>query len=195
MFSLTHSLILASQSPRREQILTMLGFEFSIVPSGVDEEIPPGLAAEQVPEALAQAKALHISREHPDALVLGADTLVMLDDRILGKPSTAAEALEMLRFLRSRTHRVYTGVALALAGNITGSATDCSEVTFATWGDVELEDYIRSGEPMDKAGAYAIQGRGAFLVDGLQGCFFNVMGLPVQRTLSLLAPYRAGGSA
>ncbi len=190
MFSLTHPLILASQSPRREQILRMLGFEFSVLPSGVDETTPPGLKPEEVPEALARDKALHVSREHPEGLVLGADTLVMLGDRILGKPSGPEEALEMLESLNGRRHRVHTGVALALAGKIVGSGTECTGVAFAEWDRPSLEAYVRSGESLDKAGAYAIQGRGAFLVRGIEGCFFNVMGLPVQRTLGLLQPYR-----
>jgi septum formation protein len=189
---LRHPLILASQSPRREQILRMLGFEFSIVPPGIDETLPPDVSPEQAPVLLARAKALHVSAEHPDALVLGSDTLVVIDGRILGKPSGTEEAVDMLRLLNGRTHRVYTGVALALAGNITGSGVECSEVTFARRTEAELEEYVRSGEPLDKAGAYAIQGRGAFLVEGIRGCFFNVMGLPVQRTLRLLEPYHAG---
>ena len=187
---LRHPLVLASQSPRREQILRMLGFEFSIVPSHVDETVPPGMAPEKVAEELAVAKAVHISRTQGADLVLGADTLVLLDGRILGKPSGPEEALEMLRFLRGRTHQVLTGVALAQSGLKLESGVERSEVTFATWSDADLEDYVRGGEPMDKAGAYAIQGRGAFLVEGIKGCFFNVMGLPVQATLRLLKPYR-----
>ena len=182
-------LLLASQSPRREQILRMLGFEFTIVPSDIDETIPDGMAAEKVPEELARVKARHVSRLHREALVLGADTLVILDDRILGKPSGPEKAVELLRFLVGRTHRVYTGVALALDGEVVASGVACSDVTFAQWGEAELRKYVDTGEPMDKAGAYAIQGRGAFLVEGIRGCFFNVMGLPVQRTLRLLEPF------
>ncbi len=189
--SLTHPLVLASESPRREQILRMLGFNFTIAPSGVDETIPANLAPDQVPEVLAQAKALHVSQQKKDALILGADTLVVLDDRILGKPSTPEEALEMLRFLGGKTHKVYTGVALALGGKIIDSGVACSEVTFVQHSENDLKAYVQTGEPMDKAGAYAIQGRGAFLVEGIRGCFFNVMGLPVQLTLRLLEVYRA----
>jgi len=191
MFPLRHPLVLASESPRRKQILRMLGFDFVVSPSGVDETVPPGLAPDQVPEALAQTKALHVSKRRDTELILGADTLVMLDDRILGKPAGQEESMEMLRFLNGRTHRVYTGVALAFGGNIVHSGTSCSEVTFARWKDPDLQAYVQGGEPMDKAGAYAIQGRGAFLVEEIRGCFFNVMGLPVQLTLQLLEPYRA----
>jgi len=190
MFSLTSPLILASQSPRREQILRMLGFEFSILPADVDETIPSGMKAPDVPEALAKAKSLHVSREHPEKLVLGADTLVVLEDRVLGKPSGTQEALQMLSFLSGRTHQVYTGVALAMGGKIVGSGTACTEVTFETWNKDVLEAYVRGGESLDKAGAYAIQGQGAFLVQGIRGCFFNVMGLPIQKTLRLLQPYQ-----
>jgi septum formation protein len=190
MFPLRYPLILASESPRREQILRMLGFDFSVSPSGVEETVPPDLKPEQVTETLARSKALPVSRERKEALVIGADTIVVLDNRILGKPSNPGEALEMLRFLSGHTHLVYTGVALARAGMVIGAGAECSEVTFAAWGDAELKAYIQSGEPMDKAGAYAVQGRGAFLVEGIRGCFFNVMGLPVQMTLRLLSPFR-----
>jgi septum formation protein len=191
IFQLRHPLVLASESPRREQILRMLGFDFSVAPSGIEETVPPDLKPEQVTETLARLKALQVSRERQEALVIGADTLVVLDNHILGKPSKPGEALEMLRFLSGRTHLVFTGVALARAGTVIGAGVECSEVTFAAWGDAELKAYIQSGEPMDKAGAYAIQGRGAFLVEGIRGCFFNVMGLPVQMTLRLLSQFRA----
>lgn len=191
MFPLTHPLVLASQSPRRRQILAMLGFDFTVQAADTDETPPPGLEAERVPEFLALKKALEISRLRPDAIVLGSDTLVELDGEILGKPADAAEAVAMLQRLNGRTHRVYTGVALALGGERLGATTGRSEVTFARWGLADLEAYVQGGEPMDKAGAYAVQGRGAFLVEKIDGCFFNVMGLPVQKTLHLLLPSRA----
>jgi len=186
---LTHPLILASQSPRREQILRMLGFDFEIVPPHVDETPPPGLEASAIPEALARVKAAEISGRRPEALVLGSDTLVEIDGRVLGKPADFAEAVSMLSSLNGRTHRVYTGVAVALGGSVAASGTACTEVTFALHALADLEAYVRGGEPMDKAGAYAIQGRGAFLVEKIDGCFFNVMGLPVRKTLSLLSPH------
>lgn len=141
---------------------------------------------------MAEAKALDVSRKRPEALVLGSDTVVDLEGRLLGKPAHAAEAVDMLRTLRGRRHRVHTGVALALGGKPLAAEVETSEVDFADWSDGDLEDYVRGGEPMDKAGAYAAQGRGAFLVRGIRGCFFNVMGLPVQRTLRLLRPFRQG---
>ena len=192
MFSLDAPLLLASQSPRRRQILGMLGFEFTVQPANTDETPPDGVEAERIPELLAQQKALEVSRQHPEALVLGSDTLVELDGAVLGKPADAEEAVAMLWKLNGRTHRVFTGVALARGGVLLGSSTGCSEVSFARWSGPELEAYVRTGEPMDKAGAYAIQGRGAFLVEKIDGCFYNVMGLPVQKTLRLLAPFRRG---
>jgi septum formation protein len=192
---LSHPLLLASQSPRREQILRMLGFDFEILPAHVDETPPPGLEAADIPEALARAKALEVSRQRPETLVLGSDTLVEIDGRILGKPADAAEAVSMLQWLNGRAHRVYTGVALARAGVVLESATERTEVTFALRPMAEIEAYVRGGEPMDKAGSYAIQGRGAFLVEKIDGCFFNVMGLPVQKTLRLLAPHEQAGTS
>jgi septum formation protein len=192
---LTHPLILASQSPRREQILRMLGFDFEILPAHADETPPPGLEAAEVPEALARVKALEVSRQRPGALVLGSDTLVEIEGRVLGKPGDDAEAVSMLQWLNGRAHRVFTGVALARGGALLGSATERTEVTFALRTAAEIEAYVRGGEPMDKAGSYAIQGRGAFLVEKIDGCFFNVMGLPVQKTLGLLAPHEQAGTS
>jgi septum formation protein len=191
MFPLTHPLVLASQSPRRRQILEMLGFAFTVQAADTDETPPPGMEAEQVPEFLARKKALEVSVLRPEALVLGSDTLVELDGEILGKPVDARDAVAMLERLNGRTHRVFTGVALARNGETIASSTGRSEVTFARWNLADLEAYVRGGEPMDKAGAYAVQGRGAFLVEKIDGCFYNVMGLPIQKTLRLLAPSRA----
>lgn len=186
MFPLPHPLILASQSPRRRQILEMLGFSFTVYASEVDETPPEGLPAREIPQALAERKALAVSMLRPEALVLGSDTLVEIDDEVLGKPATGEEALGMLGRLNGRTHRVYTGVALARGGALLGSSTGRTEVTFANAQESDLRRYASSGEPMDKAGSYAIQGQGAFLVKKIDGCFYNVMGLPVQETLNLL---------
>lgn len=191
MFPLTHPLVLASRSPRRLQILEMLGFAFAVQAADTDETPPPGLAAGRIPEHLAQRKALEISATRPGTLVLGSDTLVEIDGDVLGKPRDAEEAVGMLERLNGRPHRVYTGVALARDGALVGSATGCSDVVFARHERADLEAYVKTGEPMDKAGSYAIQGRGAFLVEKIDGCFFNVMGLPVRKTLELLSRHRA----
>ncbi len=191
MFLLSRPLVLASQSPRRAQILAMLGFAFTVQPSGCDETVSPDMDPAAVPGALARAKALEVARIHSETLVLGADTVVVIDGMTLGKPADAAAARHMLRRLRGRTHRVYTGVAVARGDSVVAAETVCTEVDFAEVADADLEAYARGGEPLDKAGAYAVQGRGAFLVQEIRGCYFNVMGLPVQATLRLLAPFRA----
>lgn len=191
MFNLSHPLVLASQSPRRRQILEMLGFTFTVQAGDVDETPPPGVLAPEIPQRLAERKALALGAAHPEALVLASDTLVEIDDEVLGKPADPAEALQMLLRLNGRPHRVYTGVALTRGGVLVGAATGCTEVVFAQWPEADLAAYAHSGEPLDKAGSYAIQGRGAFLVKKLNGCFYNVMGLPVQETLTLLKPFRA----
>ncbi len=191
MFPLSSPLILASASPRRRQILDMLGFAFTVEASDIDETPDEGMPAQDIPRDLAVRKALAVSRARPESLVLGADTLVELDGDVLGKPRDEAEAVAMLKRLNGRMHRVFTGIALAKGGEPMGSGTGRSEVFFALRDETELIEYVRGGEPMDKAGSYAIQGRGAFLVEKIDGCFFNVMGLPVQRTLELIAPWRA----
>ncbi len=192
MFSLRHPLVLASKSPRRRQILEMLGFAFSVEAGDIDETPPAGAAAEDIPGLLARQKAVATSVLRPDALVLGSDTLVEIDGEVLGKPVDESDGLAMLKRLGGRTHHVYTGVALARGGALLGTATGRTAVTFASWNDSDLLAYVRSGEPLDKAGSYAIQGQGAFLVERIEGCFYNVMGLPVQESLRLLLPYRTG---
>ncbi len=182
-------LILASRSPRREQILRMLGVDFMVAVPDYEEINPPGMEPERVPEHLARGKAASMADLGEDTLVLGSDTVVLLGDRILGKPGSSEGALEMLSALNGRTHRVVTGVALARGGTVIDSGSALSEVTFARSSPQMLRDYAGSGEPMDKAGAYAIQGQGARLVEKVNGCFYNVMGLPIQLTLRMLSPY------
>jgi len=191
MFPLAAPLVLASQSPRRRQILEMLGFAFTVQAGDVDETPPPGAPAHEIPRLLAERKALALGALRPEALTLASDTLVEIDGEVLGKPADPAEALAMLRRLNGRPHRVYTGVALTRGGVLAGAATGRTEVVFAPWSEADLASYARSGEPLDKAGSYAIQGHGAFLVERINGCFYNVMGLPVQETLTLLKPFRA----
>ncbi|MEO7985549.1 MAG: Maf family protein [Gemmatimonadales bacterium] len=185
-------LILASASPRRRQLLEMLGLPFIVIPS----HLPEVRRAVETPidyvERLAREKALSV----PGPLVLGADTTVIARDEVLEKPEDAADALRMLRKLQGRTHQVVTSVALAVDGVIL-QATDITNVTFRRMDDVTLEAYVATGEPMDKAGAYGIQGYGAALVERVNGDFFSVMGLPIRLVLNLLAeagsPYRFEG--
>lgn len=182
-------LVLASRSPRREQILSMLGFSFAIRIPDYEEINPPGLDPKRVPEFLARGKAEAVKDLAPGTLVLAADTVVLLGDRILGKPRDAADALEMLKALNGRTHEVVTGVAVARDGRVAASGSELTRVTFAQSPDEVLRAYAASQEPHDKAGAYAIQGHGARLVAKVDGCFYNVMGLPIQLSLRMLGPY------
>jgi septum formation protein len=189
----TLPLVLASASPRRRQLLEMLGIEHRVVPPDVDEAHRPGESPADYVVRLAREKAGVVAAREREALVLAADTTVVLGAELFGKPTTAGEAVEMLRRLSGRTHQVYTGVALA-GGDRVESALDVSDVTFRSLADSGIADYVATGEPMDKAGAYAIQGRGAALIEGIRGDFFGVMGLPVRLVLDLLErfgqPYR-----
>lgn len=174
-------LILASASPRRRQLLEMLGLEITVQPSHIPEVRGPHETPIAYAERLAREKAGSI----PGDLVLGADTTVLLDDVLLEKPADAEDALRMLRLLQGRSHQVITSVALRARG-VMRQATDVTAVTFRPCSDGFLRDYIATGEPMDKAGAYGIQGYGAALVERIDGDFFGVMGLPVRLVLRLL---------
>src|SRR5690606_5806457 len=185
-FTPNPDLILASRSPRREQILRMLGLDFKVLVPDYEEVNPPGMDPKGVPEHLARGKAASLSGLGPSTLVLGSDTVVLLGDRIMGKPNGADGALEMLSALNGRTHEVISGVALAREGRVLESGSVRTEVTFAKIPLDVLRNYAGSGEPLDKAGAYAIQGHGARLVESVSGCFYNVMGLPIQLTLRIL---------
>lgn len=178
-------LILASQSPRRAELLSRLGLTFEILPADIDEsylghEMPADHA-----ERLAREKALAVARHHPEALVIGSDTIVIVDDDVLGKPKDEAEAVQMLRRLANREHLVYTAVAV-VRGSRVESALESVRVRFRALDPRECEEYVATGEPRDKAGAYGIQGFGSALVESIEGDYFAVMGLPVVRTLELL---------
>jgi septum formation protein len=171
------NLILASASPRRRELLALAGFEFQVRSHPVDEVRAPGEHPRDYVTRLAQAKAV-ASFENPEEIVLGADTTVVLEDRILEKPPHAASAKAMLRALSCREHTVLTGICLKHG---TRTIVDCesTRVSFVALDEREIEDYVASGEPMDKAGAYAIQGLASKFVDRIEGCYFNVMGLPL----------------
>ena len=189
----TPVLVLASGSPRRRQLLEMLGIEHRVVPPDVDETRRPGETPADYVVRLAREKARAVSGRDPKPLVLAADTTVILGDELFAKPATVGEAVEMLGRLAGRTHQVYTGVALA-QGERVETALDVSDVTFRRLARDQIANYVATGEPMDKAGAYAIQGKGAALIDGIRGDFFGVMGLPLRLVLDLLErferPYR-----
>ena len=186
------SLVLASSSPRRRQLLEMLGIPIQVVAPNIPEVRRPVETPIDYVERLAREKALSV----PGSLVLGADTTVIVRDQVLEKPADSNEALAMLRKLQGRTHQVVTSVALVADGSL-HQATDITNVTFRRVDDAMLEAYVATGEPMDKAGAYGIQGYGAALVERIDGDFFSVMGLPLRLVLSLLEeaghPYRFGG--
>ncbi len=183
--------ILASASPRRRDLLRQVGLEFGIQPADEAEaKAEPGASPTEHARQSAEAKALAVSRHQPEALVLGADTVVALKGRVLGKPENAAEACSMLQTLSGETHEVHTGVSVAYGGRALLTELETTQVTFRTLSDADIEGYVATGEPMDKAGAYGIQGQGALLVEKVNGCYFNVVGLPLSRAWQMLTRAR-----
>lgn len=180
-------LILASGSPRRRQLLKQAGFSFTCIVSDAEERFDPSLSPEEIVKELALIKARAVASlpEAAGAVVLGSDTIVVQDGAVLGKPADEADAARMLRLLSGREHLVFTGVALLGDGKEIVHA-ECTRVFFRPLTDAEIASYVASGEPMDKAGAYGIQGFGSSLVTRVEGDFFSVMGLPVCRTGQLL---------
>jgi septum formation protein len=179
-------IVLASSSPRRHQLLAMLGIAHIIDPAHVDETPLEGETAEQAAPRLAREKAAAVARRHRDSWVLAADTLVVIDGDILGKPGSAAEAEAMLGRLVGAEHRVITAVALARNG-VVHEACDVTRVRFRRVGVELIRAYVATGEPLDKAGAYGAQGPGAALIERIEGDFFGVMGLPLRLVVDLLA--------
>ena len=178
-------IVLASQSPRRRELLSLIGIPHDVQPADLDESVLPGEVPPDHAERLARSKAEAIALREPAAVVIGADTIVVLDGDILGKPRHANEAATMLRRLSGRTHTVYTAVAVAHRGR-TVSGVESVEVTFRPLSARQIEAYIATGEPMDKAGAYGIQGYGAVIVERVHGDYFAVMGLALGRLVGLL---------
>jgi MAF protein len=174
-------LLLASNSPRRRELLALGGWEFSVRPAEVDESPLPGEAPDRYVLRLAESKALACARnDSPAALILAADTTVSIDGDLLGKPADDQEAVGMLLRLRGRSHQVYTGIALLRPSDGKLERELCaSEVPMRNYSDAEIEAYVASGDPLDKAGAYAIQHAGFHPVENFQGCFASVMGLPL----------------
>jgi septum formation protein len=169
-------LILASASPRRREMLELMGYDFSVKPSRAEENIEICEPGEYV-SRLAKIKASAVARDNPGCCVLGSDTIVYLDGEILGKPHDEEDAFRILSKLSGRTHTVYTGVAVIREGKET-VFYDRADVTFKKLEEAEIRDYIATGEPMDKAGAYGIQGPATVLVEKIDGCYFTVIGLP-----------------
>jgi septum formation protein len=186
-------LILGSGSPRRAGILRGLGLEFDVDPSGIPEDPLDGEGPEDHVTRLALAKALEVATRYERGTVLGADTIVVLDGRLLGKPEGPAEAERMLRAIRGRWHDVVTGVAAIRASDeASASGHERTRVLVRDLSDEEVRAYVAGGEPLDKAGSYAIQGCGSAVVERVEGCFYNVVGLPVVRTCRVLEELARG---
>ncbi|MEZ4701692.1 MAG: Maf family protein [Rhodothermales bacterium] len=179
--------VLASTSPRRKHLLEQLGLAFERCAPEVDESFDPALAPPAIVEDLAGRKADAVAHRFPDALVLSADTIVVLDGDVLNKPASSEEAASMLRRLSGRTHEVYTGIALAQAATSRRvTAHEATRVTFAPLNDREIAAYVATGSPLDKAGAYGIQDdRGALFVARIEGDYYNVVGLPLHRVYTV----------
>jgi septum formation protein len=177
--------VLASSSPRRHDLLKLIGVDHEVVPADLDESQLPGEKPDAHAERLARSKAEVIAGSRWDALVIGADTIVVVDEHILGKPRDVADAARMLRMLSNRSHIVMTAVAVALGGR-TLSVVEKVTVSFRDLTEDEIARYIATGEPMDKAGAYGIQGYGATIVRRVEGDYFAVMGLSLVRLVDLM---------
>ena len=173
-------LVLASASPRRADLLREAGILFRVAPAHIDEAVRVGESPEAYVERLAREKAEAVHTASPGAFVLGADTTVVVDDTILGKPVDRAEAARMLELLAGRSHRVLTGVALLGPADFTRAAVVSTNVTFSRLSDADIAWYVGTGEPLDKAGAYAIQGGASRFVERIDGSFSNVVGLPME---------------
>ena len=183
---MTEGIVLASSSPRRAEILTSLGIPFIVDPADVPEEIRPGESARDATSRLAAEKAAHAAARHPDSWVLAADTLVLLDEEILGKPRDDADARRMLGLLAGREHRVVTATRLARRVDSGRERIETSQVRIAPLSPEEILWYVATGEPHDKAGAYAVQGLGSRFIESVSGSYTNVMGLPARSVYLLL---------
>jgi septum formation protein len=171
-------LILASSSPRRKELLTNLGITFEVSFSSIEEHVDPFYAPREVVISLATQKAVDVAKNYPSSYVIGADTIVVKNELILGKPENEEDAIQTLQMLSGQTHSVLTGVAIVKEGQITSFYVE-TEVTFWSLTDEDIHQYIQSGEPFDKAGSYGIQGLGALFVKEIKGDYFSVVGLPV----------------
>ena len=187
--SLSFPLILASNSPRRREILGQAGFAFSVVASDIDESFPGDMPLNEVPVFLSEKKARVLADINPHAIILAADTVVILDQLILNKPNDKSEAREMLQLLSGKTHEVVTGITL-ITPNETVSIADSAMVSFRSLADWEVDWYVKGGFGLDKAGAYGVQDFiGMAGIEKIDGSFYTVMGLPIFHVFNLLTPY------
>ena len=185
-------LIVASASPRRRELLAQAGFEFLVEPSDADETLADFVTPAMAVEQLAERKARSVAEKHSGDVVLGCDTIVALDGEKLGKPQSADDAKAMLRRLSGQTHTVYTGVCIT-DGTRTERFVSATDVTFYPLSAQTIDDYVATGEPMDKAGAYGIQGLGSVLVQSFSGDYFTVVGLPLAQCARVLAVFGIKG--
>jgi septum formation protein len=184
------SLILASASPRRSELLRNAGIAFTVEPADIPEQPLPHELPLAYAERLARDKARAVFARHSDNVVLGADTVVVIDEHLLEKPSDAEDAARMLRLLSGRAHQVITGISL-IARGFERTEAEITEVRFSALSDSEIEYYVQTGEPMDKAGAYAIQGMASRWVQRIDGCYFNVVGLPLPKVYRMMRELEA----
>jgi len=190
MIQTTIPVILASSSPRRRELLQGLGIPFTVLSSDVDESTSPELTPQEIVESLAQRKAREVAKNVSDGLVIGADTIVVLDGNVLGKPRDEADAFQMLQSLQGREHTVYSGVAIVdVKAGREEVAHRSTKVRIRSLTEHEIKAYITTKEPMDKAGSYAIQGIGATIVDSIEGDYFTVVGLPLNLMADMLSRF------
>lgn len=180
MVVLVSHLVLASQSPRRKELLEQLGYTIQTVASHVDESVDETLSPEEIVQQLSLRKAKSTAEDYPNHYVIGADTIVYLDGKVFGKPQNENEAFQMLKQLSGKTHEVFTGVSV-IYRHQQQTFVEKASVTFWELTDDEVASYIRTGEPLDKAGAYGIQGKGALLVKKVNGDYYTIVGLPISR--------------
>lgn len=178
-------IILASNSPRRKELLHRDGYEFEVIPSTVDEVLDESLKPVENVKSLAKQKCLDVAKSHYDDVVIGADTIVVFDNKIFGKPKTDLEAYQMLNALQGKSHEVMTGVCVCYKNTIINEA-EFSQVIFKAMSDEDIWDYIKTKEPCDKAGAYAIQGIGKKYIESYKGSFDNIVGLPMEMLNKIL---------
>jgi septum formation protein len=182
----TPELILASKSPRRAALLTLAGFRFRVLSRPVTEDDLENVSPTEHVELLSKRKVYNIQNKVESGIIIGADTIVYYQDHILGKPADGEDAFQMLASLSGQTHQVFTGLTLLDVDGKGITDTVCTDVTFRTLSDQEIRDYVNTGGPLDKAGAYGIQERAACFVSELRGCYFNVVGFPLSRFYEML---------
>jgi septum formation protein len=192
-------IVLASASPRRKALMAHFGLPYTVITSGIPEDVDPSVSPEEAVRWLARLKAEAVAETLTEGLVIGSDTAVVLDDVILGKPENAVDACRMLQLLRGKPHRVISGVAIFDAADGRSGMTSAVTTTvyMGQYTDTAIETYVATGEPMDKAGSYAIQGKGGTLVAGIEGCYNNVVGFPLCEVAALLEGFgvQANGHA